>query len=180
LIPVAIRFLAFEERNAGVFDLSPSEKLSYYGFMISGKKRIFTLPEKFCKARGFTLVEMLLVVAVIGIMTSMVIAAITNSSADARRVIARQQQATVQEALNAWIASTNLSGALQKYGEADTASKKMGLISKYLDTNARWMTTGLTYNGSGVQSENMKTINVTMTFGPWNASNYPVVTLQGD
>lgn len=128
--------------------------------------------------QGFTLVEILLVVAVIGIMTSMVIAAITNSSADARLVIARQQQATVQEALNAWIASTNLTGARATYAAATTPSAKMDLIKKYLDTNARWMTTGLTYNGSGVQSENMKTINVTMAFGAWSTANYPVVTLQ--
>jgi prepilin-type N-terminal cleavage/methylation domain-containing protein len=127
---------------------------------------------------GFTLIEMLLVVAVIGIMTSLVITAITNSSADARLVIARQQQATVQEALNAWIASTNITAAKTAYNAASDASAKMGLIQKYLNTNARWMTTGLSYNSGSVQTENMKSINVSMSFGAWTSSTYPVVTLQ--
>lgn len=128
-------------------------------------------------SRGFTLVEMLLVVAVIGIMTSLVIAAVTNSSADARLVIARQQQATVQEALNAWIASTNSTGAQTAYQAAGTASAKIDLIKKYLDTNARWYSS-LTYSGAGAQSENMKTIGATMAFGAWTGTSYPVVTLQ--
>jgi len=127
---------------------------------------------------GFTLIEMLLVVAVIGILTSLVISAITNSAADARLVIARQQQATVQEALNAWIASTNTTAAKAAYTAASDASSKMTLIQKYLNTNARWMTTGLTYSSGGLQTENMKSINVTMAFGSWTSSAYPVVTLQ--
>jgi prepilin-type N-terminal cleavage/methylation domain-containing protein len=128
---------------------------------------------------GFTLIEMLLVVAVIGILTSLVIAAISNSSADARLVIARQQQATVQEALNAWIASTNLAAARAAYNSAGDASAKMSLIQKYLNTNARWMTQGLTYNGESLQTENMKSINVSMSFGAWTTSSaYPVVTLE--
>jgi hypothetical protein len=108
----------------------------------------------------------------------LVITAITNSSADARLVIARQQQATVQEALNAWIASTNITAAKTAYNAASDASAKMGLIQKYLNTNARWMTTGLSYNSGSVQTENMKSINVSMSFGAWTSSTYPVVTLQ--
>lgn len=127
---------------------------------------------------GFTLIEMLIVVAVIGIMTSLVIAAISNSSADARLVIARQQQATIQEALNAWIASTNSTAARNLYQSNTTPTQKITLIQKYLDTNARWMTTGLTYGADSLQTENMKSANVKLAFGAWAVGGYPVVTLQ--
>jgi len=127
--------------------------------------------------RAFTLIEMLLVVAVIGILTSLVIAAIFNSAADARLVIARQQQATVQEALNAWISGTTISSARSQYAAAGSVSDKLNLVKGYLDTNARWMTE-ISFDGSGnIQSENMKSINVSMTFDAWSSSNYPVVKL---
>jgi len=130
------------------------------------------------KKGGFTLIEMLIVVAVIGVMTSLVIAAITNSSADAKLVIARQQQATIQEALNAWIASTNSAAARSLYQSNTTGTQKITLIRKYLDTNARWMTTGLTYTDDGLQTDNMKAVNVKLAFGTWAQGSYPVVTLQ--
>lgn len=125
--------------------------------------------------RAFTLIEMIIVVAVIGIMTSLVIAAITNSTADARRVIARQQQATVQEALNSWVASMSLSDARTAYSGASDAAKITNLIRPYLDTNARWFSS-LTFTNN-IQSENMRSVGVSMVFGAWTTNNYPVVQL---
>lgn len=128
---------------------------------------------------AFTLIEMLLVVAVIGILTSLVIAAVSNSAADARLVIARQQQATVQEALNAWISSTNISGARSAYS-GKSAAQRLLLVSGYLDTNARWYKE-YTVDGAGnIQTPNMKLTApspVSLTFEDWTSSNYPVVKL---
>ncbi len=54
---------------------------------------------------GFSFVEAIFTIAIIGIMSSIVVAAISNASRDAYRVLARQQQASVQSALTAWVMS---------------------------------------------------------------------------
>lgn len=52
---------------------------------------------------GFSFVEAIFTIAIIGIMSSIVVAAISNASRDAHRVMGRQQQASVQSALTAWV-----------------------------------------------------------------------------
>ncbi|MDZ4406337.1 type II secretion system protein [Prosthecobacter sp.] len=52
---------------------------------------------------GFSFVEAIFTIAIIGIMSSLVVSAISNASRDAHRVMARQQQASVQSALTAWV-----------------------------------------------------------------------------
>lgn len=52
---------------------------------------------------GFSFVEAIFTIAIIGIMSSIIVAAISNASRDAHRVMARQQQASVQSALTAWV-----------------------------------------------------------------------------
>lgn len=54
---------------------------------------------------GFSFVEAIFVIAIIGIMSSLVVAAISNASRDAHRVMARQQQASIQNAVTAWVMS---------------------------------------------------------------------------
>jgi len=63
--------------------------------------------------RAFTLVEMLLVIAIISILAAMVISNFSNASQDTRSVIARQQLAVVQEAVNHW--------AIHEIGRVTTA-----------------------------------------------------------
>ncbi|MDB6006055.1 MAG: hypothetical protein JWR15_3042 [Prosthecobacter sp.] len=55
------------------------------------------------REKGFSFVEAIFTIAIIGIMSSIVVAAISNASRDAHRVMARQQQASVQSALTAWV-----------------------------------------------------------------------------
>jgi prepilin-type N-terminal cleavage/methylation domain-containing protein len=55
------------------------------------------------RKRAFTLVEMLLVVAIISILAAMAISNFSNASKDTREVVARQQLAVVQEAVNHWV-----------------------------------------------------------------------------
>ena len=57
------------------------------------------------EAAAFSLVEVLLVLAIISIMAALVITAFSNASQDARNVMARQQQATLQSAINNWTSS---------------------------------------------------------------------------
>src|ERR1041384_7494561 len=84
----------------------PSCKLRLQPAMPEATHAYATLsPETMIKkkaARAFTLVEMLLVVAIISILAAMVISNFSNASQDTRAVIARQQLAVVQEAVNHW------------------------------------------------------------------------------
>lgn len=49
--------------------------------------------------------EAVFTIAIIGIMSALAISAISNGARDANRIVARQQQAAVQEALVAWVMS---------------------------------------------------------------------------
>ena len=49
---------------------------------------------------AFTLIEMLIVVAIISILAAMAISSFSNAAQDSREVLVRQQLATVQEAVN--------------------------------------------------------------------------------
>lgn len=130
---------------------------------------------------AFTLIEMLLVVAIIGIMSSLVVAAISNAAEDSRLVIARQQQAVVQEALNAWIirdAQTNssgLAGTKSTYTGLGSDAAKLARISSYLDpgTYSNFAT------NTGIQSDAMVRLNLSLTFSAWGSNNsYPRVNMQ--
>jgi prepilin-type N-terminal cleavage/methylation domain-containing protein len=133
---------------------------------------------------GFTLIEMLLVVAVIGVMTSLIIAAVTNSASDARLVVARQQQAVVQEALNAWISSqamgmSGISTAKSNYTAASTAVAKLALLEDYLDPSTYEHLVDFSTNSAAVQSDAMTKVGVGLVFSTWDASNsYPRVNMQ--
>lgn len=59
----------------------------------------------FSLRQAFTLVEAIVTVAIIGIMASIVVSSISNLSRDSQRIVGRQQQAEVQNALNSWVMS---------------------------------------------------------------------------
>lgn len=59
---------------------------------------------------GFTFVEAIFTIAIIGIMASLAVSAISNASRDTNRIVARQQQAAVNEALLGWVMSQSRVG----------------------------------------------------------------------
>jgi len=66
------------------------------------------------RGNGFNFVEVIFTIAIIGIMSSLVVSAISNASRDAHRVMGRQQQAAVQSALTAWVmAQTRIGNTAQ-------------------------------------------------------------------
>lgn len=67
------------------------------------------------RRNGFSFVEAIFTIAIIGIMSSLVVAAISNASRDAHRVMARQQQASVQSALTAWVLSQTRVGSTAQF-----------------------------------------------------------------
>lgn len=126
--------------------------------------------------RGFSLPELLVVIAVVGIIASIVIASITGSREFANEVMARQQQAELQTALGAWIASaSSQSGGLAAARQAYTNEEnKLLLLSNYLqvDTFSR-----LQYQGVEVTSDALTASGAALYFSAdWSPGESPMVT----
>lgn len=139
-------------------------------------------PRCLLKKGGFTLIELLLVIAIIGIMSALIVTAISNTSSDARTVLARQQQAVFQEALNAWISSASsgtnsLQDARTLYNNQATALAKLTLIQSYLDPSTYAHFTGNTTNAALLQSEAMRKEGSYLQFTSWATNAYPRVNM---
>jgi prepilin-type N-terminal cleavage/methylation domain-containing protein len=79
---------------------------------------IHVIKRKIRRLAAFTLVEMLLVIAVISILASMVISSFSDAAQSTRDVVVRQQLAVWQSGLNNWVNS--------KLGRVDTAIESTG------------------------------------------------------
>jgi prepilin-type N-terminal cleavage/methylation domain-containing protein len=125
---------------------------------------------------GFSLLEILIVVAVIGILATLVLSYITGTSEYATQVVARQQQAQLQTALDNWVAATasssgGLAAARNLY---NNQANKLLLLSNYLqtDTFARFTNTG-----NKVRSAALAGSKASLEFtAMWSAGGSPTVT----
>jgi prepilin-type N-terminal cleavage/methylation domain-containing protein len=134
------------------------------------------------KKSGFTLIELLIVIAVIGIMTALIVGAITNSASDARLVIGRQQQAVLQEALNAWVAAqasgtSSLQNARSTYTAASTSLARLNLVKDYLDAITYEHMTNFTTDASKIQTDALAKNGLYLQFSTWNTTNYPRINM---
>lgn len=128
------------------------------------------------------MVELLIVIAVIGIMSALVISAFSNAAQDTRRVIARQQQASLQSAVNAWVNSTSdkvsLSGARTLYNAAGSSKERLQLVQAYIDDGTLAHFLANTTSDGEVKSAALKKTDQYLLLGPWDASSYPKVELK--
>lgn len=143
--------------------------------------------------RGFTLIEALVTVAILGMMATMVVTSFSNAGSDSARIVARQQQAALQSALNAWVNSdsnrvdvinaTTGTGRLRTiaqimatYNGTTGNLARFNLIAPYLDSNTSSYFTTLS-TSSQILSDALNTSKQYIAFPDWSSGSYPQVTL---
>ncbi|MEM8954742.1 MAG: type II secretion system protein [Verrucomicrobiota bacterium] len=137
---------------------------------------------------GFTLVEILLVVGLISILGSMAISNFSNASQDTRRVVTRQQQAALQNAVNSWVArqiSGNQTVAETRViynvdpgtGNTRTAEGRLDLVASYLDDPTYLHFKDYTKDSTKVQTGAMDKLSYHLELPDWQSGSYPKVDL---
>ncbi len=145
---------------------------------------------------GFSLVEAIFTLAIIGIMSSIIVAAISNASRDANRIVARQQQATLNSALNAWVMGSlrvetgteagqlrSLEDVRAQYNANGTSLARLLLISPdlgegYLDETTRAHFVEHSTNSNRIESAALKSAKQHLTLPTWQTGEFPKALLQ--
>ena len=138
--------------------------------------------------RAFTLIEVIVVIAIIGIMTSLVITTYRNVAQDSRDVVARQQQAALQGAINNWITteSTTKSMAMVRsdYAAILSGSGSPGVLLElqdYLDERTFGHLQGNSPAGDDkILSDALIKIQKHLQLSTWSADSYPQVRLKSN
>lgn len=110
------------------------------------------------KTKGFSLVELLVTIVILSILCSMVVTAVSNASVDSSRVVARQQQASLQTSLQAWVLTGPLEEQKEIFLSKGNVLERLELISAYCDPLT--IKTLEEYSSSGkIQSKALKQIH---------------------
>jgi len=142
---------------------------------------------------GFTFIEALMTIAILGMMATLVVSAFSNAGTDSARIVARQQQASLQGALNAWvngeanrtdvINATTGTGRPRTIAQIQTAYNavsgnlnRFNLIAAYLDSNTTDYFTSYS-SSSQIKSDALNTSKQYIAFPDWADNSYPQVTL---
>lgn len=121
---------------------------------------------------GFSLVEILLVIAVIGILSAVLLPQVLNVRSAAQITTARQQQAELQTALGNWIvAKSSGPGGLAAARAAYTGTK-LSLLQGYLQQGTYSELTG---DGDNVRSAALDGAKAYLRFSSWSAGQQPIV-----
>lgn len=144
-------------------------------------------------ARGFTFIEALMTIAILGMMATLVVSAFSNAGTDSARILSRQQQAALQTALNSWVNGeanrTDVINATLGTGRPRTLAQiqtaynavsgnlaRFNLISSYLDNSTASYFTSYS-SATQVKSDALNTTKQYLAFPDWANGSYPQVTL---
>lgn len=125
---------------------------------------------------AFSLVEILLVIAVIAILSGLAMSYVGGASDTSGVMVARQQQVQLQTALDSWIAARSsgtagLAGARAAY--STDASTMLAALAPYLRDAGIF-----SISGQGVSSQSLSKIGKTLQFSSWSDDGYPKVLMQ--
>lgn len=136
------------------------------------------------KTKGFTFIELVIVIAVVGIMSALAIGAFSNGAEDAREIVARQQQAAIQTAVNGWVVgqisgSQSVSQIRSTYNTSATSEARLNLVRDYLDDESydHFYQQGQIQPSDEVTSEATRRLGWHISLGSWTDSSYPKVDL---
>lgn len=129
-------------------------------------------------ASGLSLIEMLIVIAIIGIIATLLMPYVSPMRGAASNQIARQQQAELQTALGSWIAAASsgpggLAAARSAYG---SAGSKLALLQNYLQPATYASLSG---SGNTVTSTALNSAGASLQFSSWGVSDAPTVNWVG-
>ena len=137
---------------------------------------------------AFTLIEMLIVIAIISVLAAMAISSFSNAAQDSREVLVRQQLATVQEAVNNWASrqigkvstSGGNPGTIEQvrvaYNAPTTAAARLLLFQGYLDEATRASITVNSTTGR-LTTDAMLQTGYYLTLPSWSSGSYPKVQI---
>ena len=118
---------------------------------------------------GFSLVEILITIAVIAIITAVIMPRIWDIKEGASLTIARQQQAQLQTALDSWIsAQSSVAGGLAATRQAYSGDK-LELLRDYLQE--RTYSALSTSDGNKVTSAALNSVGARLEFSAWSDSD---------
>lgn len=122
--------------------------------------------------------ELLLVVAVLGVLAALLMPYVSPMRGAASTQVARQQQAELQTALGSWIAAASagpggLAAARNAY---NSTGSKLGLLQSYLQPATYAAFSGA---GSSVSSAALTACGASLQFSAWGIESPPVVTWSG-
>ena len=146
------------------------------------------------RTAGFTFIEALVTIAILGVMAAILVSAFSSAATDASRMISRQQQAALQGAVNAWvngddnranvINATTGTAKLRTVEEIRTAYNglanslaRLNLIAAYLDDATKNHFISYTTNSSKIKSEALNSTKQYLSLPNWAANSYPQVLL---
>ncbi|MGZ9159463.1 MAG: type II secretion system protein [Nitrospira sp.] len=145
---------------------------------------------------GFTLVEALITIAIIGIMAAMLVSAFSSTAQDTSKMVARQQQAALQSALNEWVngegnrstvinatAGTAKMKTIEEirttYNAAATTLARYTLIQSYLDDVSKGHFNSYS-EAAKIKSAALKTTKQYLSLPDWAVNSYPQVVLNAE
>lgn len=135
-------------------------------------------PASLSRQTGLSLLELLVVVAIIGILAALLTPYVSPMQGAASAQIARQQQAELQTALGSWLAaqsagSGGLAAARTTY---NGAGSKLALLQDYLQPSTY---SSLSANGNSVSSAALSKAGATLQFSSWGIESPPSVNWVG-